>query len=157
MIIIVNGYLMCLEAKETVHHLLIHCQSAYRVWMVIINMFEMEWVMPRIIEDLFLQQCFGCKCVQGKILWKSMLYATLSKLWWEKNNRVFRSQSKEVGEVVESIVWTVSEWVCRRKEFDGVSLDDHNRSCTACLSKVWYAKFGYRACWKSPPNGFSLS
>eukprot|EP00268_Persea_americana_P053131 TRINITY_DN5994_c5_g1_i2.p1 TRINITY_DN5994_c5_g1~~TRINITY_DN5994_c5_g1_i2.p1 ORF type:complete len:134 (-),score=24.75 TRINITY_DN5994_c5_g1_i2:1010-1411(-) len=53
--VIVNGCPMCLKDEETVHHLLIHCQFAYRVWMVVVNMFEMKWVMPRTIADLSIQ------------------------------------------------------------------------------------------------------
>ena len=56
-----------------------------------------------------------------------MLYASLWKLWLERNNGVFRNHSKIVVGVVEFIVWIVSEWVSRRKEFNGVSLDDLNR------------------------------
>ena len=37
------------------HHLLIHFQFAYRVWKDVINMFEMEWVMPR----MFVMELFG--------------------------------------------------------------------------------------------------
>ena len=45
---------MCLEDEETVHHLMIHCHFAHRVWSILLEMFGMEWVMPRIVEDLFL-------------------------------------------------------------------------------------------------------
>lgn len=34
------------------------------------------------------------------------------------------NKSKSVEEIVESVVKTVSEWVCRREEFTGVSLED---------------------------------
>lgn len=53
--VIVNGCPMCLKDEEALHHLSIHCQFACRVWMVIVNMFEMKWVMPRTIAYLFIQ------------------------------------------------------------------------------------------------------
>ena len=82
-------------------------------------MFEVQWVMPQSVDDLFCQWRLGCKFIRGKILLKSVLYATLWKLWMERNNRHFRNRSKSVEEVVESIVWFLSEWVSRKKEFDG--------------------------------------
>ena len=45
---------MCLEDEETVHHLLIHCPFAHRVWSALFEMFGMECVIPRIVEDLFI-------------------------------------------------------------------------------------------------------
>ena len=40
--IIINGCPMCLEDEETVHHLLIHCPFAHRVWSTLFEMFGME-------------------------------------------------------------------------------------------------------------------
>ena len=53
--IIINGCPMCLEDEEMVHHLLIHCPFAHRVWSKLFEMFGMEWVMPRTVEVLFVQ------------------------------------------------------------------------------------------------------
>ena len=66
--IIINGCPMCLEDEETVHHLLIHCPFAHRVWSALFEMFGMEWVMPRTLEDLFVQWHWRCKFIRGKIL-----------------------------------------------------------------------------------------
>ena len=41
---------------------------------------------------------------------------------------MFRNIRKPVDNVIESIVWTVSGWVSKRKKFDGVPLEDLNRS-----------------------------
>ena len=32
------------------------------------------------------------------------------QLWLERNNRVFKNKSNSVMAVVESIIWSVSEW-----------------------------------------------
>lgn len=51
--IIINEFPMCLEDKETVYHLMIHCHFGHRVWSTLLEMFGIEWAMPRIVEDLF--------------------------------------------------------------------------------------------------------
>ena len=98
---------------RSLHHLMIHCDFASKMWSAILKIFEMEWVMPRSVDDLFLHWRWGCKYGRGKILWKFVLYATFWKIWLERNNRVFRKVSKPVEKVIESIVWTVSVWVCK--------------------------------------------
>ena len=46
---------LCLRDEESVHHLMIHCSFAYRVWIVIINLLDVNRVMPKTVEDLFLR------------------------------------------------------------------------------------------------------
>ena len=53
-----------------------------------------------------------------------------ARFGWKKK-KVYGNKSKSVEENVESVVRTVSEWVCRREEFIGVSLEDLNRSWAA--------------------------
>eukprot|EP00268_Persea_americana_P009584 TRINITY_DN13833_c0_g1_i1.p1 TRINITY_DN13833_c0_g1~~TRINITY_DN13833_c0_g1_i1.p1 ORF type:complete len:152 (+),score=17.53 TRINITY_DN13833_c0_g1_i1:3-458(+) len=144
---------MCLKDEEGMRHLLIHCQFAYRVWMAVINMFEMQWVMPRSVADLFIQWRLRCKFFRAWILWQSIFYAPLWKLWLEMNNRVFLNQSKDVKELVDFIFWTISEWVCMRKEFEGVSWVDLNRSWIASMRRSWCAKAKHRVICESPPQG----
>ena len=52
--VIVNGCPLCLRDEKSVNHLLIHCPFAYSVWIVLINLFDVNWVMPKTVEDLFL-------------------------------------------------------------------------------------------------------
>ena len=43
---IVNGCPMCLRDKETVNHLLIHCNFPYNVCVALFARFDMQWVIP---------------------------------------------------------------------------------------------------------------
>lgn len=61
------------------------------------------------------------------------------------------SNPKEV--VVESIVLTVPKWVSKRKEFEGVSLEELNRSWAAILKGGWCAKVLRRVLWMCHPDG----
>eukprot|EP00268_Persea_americana_P013258 TRINITY_DN15784_c0_g2_i1.p1 TRINITY_DN15784_c0_g2~~TRINITY_DN15784_c0_g2_i1.p1 ORF type:complete len:214 (-),score=16.90 TRINITY_DN15784_c0_g2_i1:200-841(-) len=151
--VIVNGCPMCLKDEETVHHLFIHCQFACKVWYFVLQCFDVNWVMPMNVEELFLQWCFGRKGVRGKILWKLVLYATIWKIWLERNRRVFRSISKPVEEIVQSIVWNVSPWACNRKEFGGISLIDLNRSWASVFEGHGHSKVVARVGWICPTPG----
>lgn len=95
----------------------------------------LDWVMPRSVSDLFQQWRVKCSSPQKIILWKLSIFAGVWRLWLERNSRGFRNKKATVEEVADSIVWSVSNWASRDKEFEGVSLHDQNRSCDACTSK----------------------
>jgi hypothetical protein len=46
-IIVINKCCMCKRSKETVDHLLLHCEVAFALWAAIFSHFGMAWVMPR--------------------------------------------------------------------------------------------------------------
>ena len=43
---------MCLYCGETVDHLFLHCEIAYRLWSFVFITFGLSWVIPRLIPDL---------------------------------------------------------------------------------------------------------
>ena len=80
------------------------------------------------------------------------MYAIVWKLWLERNIRVCNNKSKAAEEIFESIVWTMSEWVCKRKEF-GNSLEDLNRSWATLLKGAWHTKTVHKMIWTYPTIG----
>eukprot|EP00268_Persea_americana_P013260 TRINITY_DN15784_c0_g3_i5.p1 TRINITY_DN15784_c0_g3~~TRINITY_DN15784_c0_g3_i5.p1 ORF type:complete len:159 (-),score=20.77 TRINITY_DN15784_c0_g3_i5:268-744(-) len=117
----------------------------------------MKWVMPRTVEDLFLQRHLGIKGVRGRILWKLVLYATVWKIWLERNRRVFRNIIKSAEEIIQSIVWNVSEWACNKKEFGGISLTDLNRSWASVIDRQQRSRVVHRVEWICPPGSLKLN
>ena len=90
---------------------------------------------------------------RGKILWKLFIYATVWKIWLERNRRVLRNVSKSVEEITQSIVWNVSEWASIRKKFGEISVTDFNRSWAAILNGHCHTKVVHIVEWLSPPVG----
>jgi hypothetical protein len=43
---------MCKKSEEPIDHLLIHCKVARKLWSSILNLFGVEWVIPRWVIDL---------------------------------------------------------------------------------------------------------
>lgn len=73
-------------------------------------------------------------------LWRLSLYRRLWKLWLERNNSAFKTKYRTYDEIVQSIVWNVSEWAIRKAEFVGISLEALNKSWAAHLqghSNLW--------------------
>jgi hypothetical protein len=42
----------CARRVESIDHLLIHCEVARDLWSSILNLFGVDWVMPRRVRDL---------------------------------------------------------------------------------------------------------
>ena len=51
-LVFVDWCIMCRHCGETVDHLLLHCEMAYRLWSFVFKTFGLSWVIPRSIPDL---------------------------------------------------------------------------------------------------------
>jgi hypothetical protein len=51
-VVVVEWCCMCKKSGESIDHLLIHCEVARELWSYILNLFGVEWVMPRRVIDL---------------------------------------------------------------------------------------------------------
>jgi hypothetical protein len=51
-VIVINIYCMCKSSKETVDHLLLHCEVASTLWDPMFSRIGLAWVMPRGVVDL---------------------------------------------------------------------------------------------------------
>lgn len=67
---IVNPCPLCLEAEDTVDHILLTCKLAQSIWLCILGLFGYSWVFPSSILGRF----EGCNSFvgssRGKIMWK---------------------------------------------------------------------------------------
>ena len=52
-VIIVSWCCLCKVDGEYVDHLLLHCAYAKELWDLVFAMFEIAWVMPVTVRDLF--------------------------------------------------------------------------------------------------------
>ena len=80
--------IMCRHCGETVDHLLLHCEMAYRLWSFVFITFGLSWVIPRSIPDLL----FGWWNWLGKHLsqiWNLVPLCILWCIWKERNQRTF--------------------------------------------------------------------
>jgi hypothetical protein len=56
-IVVINRCCLCMSDKESVDHLLLHCEVAHVLWHAIFSRFRLHWVMPCRVEDL--NACWG--------------------------------------------------------------------------------------------------
>lgn len=76
---------------------------------------------------------FGC----GVVLWKLIPYVSLWSVWKERNDRVFRSSSMPMEDLVHLVLLRMAKWVSsREEEFDSIKVDGILHNWEASLQCV---------------------
>ena len=87
-LVFVDWCIICCHCGETVDHLLLHCEMAYRLWSFVFITFGLSWVILRSIPDLL----FGWWNWLGKHssqIWNLVSLCILWCIWKERNRRTF--------------------------------------------------------------------
>ena len=88
-VILFSWCCMCKVDRETIDHMFIHCKVVRELWDTVLNLFGMNWVMPRRVVDLL-------TCWQGELgrhrhieIWKAVPHCLMWCLWKERNAHIF--------------------------------------------------------------------
>jgi len=49
---VIDWYSTCKRSEETLNHILLYCEAARELWIMVFQLFGVEWVMPRWVVDL---------------------------------------------------------------------------------------------------------
>lgn len=90
--------------------------------------------MPDKVKDLIDHWNYGFGSYRGRVVWKLMLVATLWSVWLERNRWVFQNERKGIHTVVDLILYEISIWAARCKEFEGYSLAEISLSWNPLFS-----------------------
>ena len=99
--------ILCKRHNESIDHLFLHCDFAFRLWTNILKEFGTEWVIPRSTKDLLTLGQGLSLTKKGKTCWKVAVSATLWAIWLERNKRIF----EETEETIESTWNRIRLWV----------------------------------------------
>jgi hypothetical protein len=107
--VLINRCGMCKRDKETVDHLLIHCEWAQVLWNVFFNRFGLAWTMPRGVVDLL--QCWGSGGQsRSAVVWKMGPHCIMWCLWSERNMRYFDDTKSSREDLLHSFLTTLFTW-----------------------------------------------
>ena len=108
-LVFVDRCIMCRHGEETVDHLLLHCEMAYRLWNFVFRTFGLPWVIPRSILDLL----FGWWNWLGKHLsqiWNLVPLCILWCIWKEWNWRTFEDLNNSGDQMLASFSGSLFDW-----------------------------------------------
>lgn len=107
--------------------------------------------MPSIAKDLIDHWQYGFGSFRGKVIWKLVLVLTLWNVWDQRNRRIFNNE-KKCTMVVNLIIYQVSQWAAKCREFEGYSSADISRSWSS-LFKDGGQKTMLSLSWNPPALG----
>ena len=97
---------MCRHCGESVDHLLLHCEMAYRLWSFVFITFGLSWVVPSSIPDLL----FGWWNWLGKHssqIWNLVPLCIFWCIWKEQNRRTFEDLISSGDQMLASFSGTL--------------------------------------------------
>lgn len=108
--IIVNAYPLCLQAEESVDHLLLNCVMAQGMWLAFLNLFGCQWMLSRRVLYHFLAWSCAVGSKRGTMMWHLSFMAGTWSLWKERNVRCFDGCSSLLQVAVERAKFWVASW-----------------------------------------------
>ena len=70
-----DRYCMCMRNGESMDHFHFYCNVAYTIWIAFFSRFELSWVMPRLVVDLY-----ACWWTTGSALSAAVWMIVLTRL-----------------------------------------------------------------------------
>lgn len=90
-----NWCVLCKKDEETVDHLLIHCEVSYQLWVFCLDIFGMNWIVPRRVIEVV--DSWRCRSRNKEALrvW-TVPHAIFWAVWRECNYRIFNDKEDTV-------------------------------------------------------------
>ena len=105
---------LCASYLETPSHLLIHCHTSWKIWNWWLSLWDLSWVFPFSLKDLFQQWRVNGGDNFFKKVWHASFFVILWSLWKERNARIFTTTSSSLCDLKNLIllrmVWWLKAW-----------------------------------------------
>ncbi|CAN0881830.1 Putative ribonuclease H protein At1g65750 [Linum grandiflorum] len=106
-----NRCVMCYSCSESVDHLLLQCDFSSSVWATVCSRLSIFGPLPFEVRE-FVSTWKDLNCLASfSDAMKVLMHATFWCLWIERNNRIFREQSKTVNQIAVKILISVGRWL----------------------------------------------
>ena len=86
---VVEWCCMCKMNGKSIDHLLLHYEVMRKLWCYILNLFGVEWIMPRQVNDLLNSWGGQVGCSPVKEVWRLAPMCLMWCLWRKRNTRYF--------------------------------------------------------------------
>ncbi len=110
-LIILDWCCICKQSGESVDHLLLHCSLARELWSMVFVLFDVNWVMPCHVFNLW-------ACWQGHlgdqrkmVVWRMVPHCVMWCIWRERNAHHFEDCERSILELKLMFFQTLYEWV----------------------------------------------
>ena len=108
-----DAFIMCLQASETLDHILLGCVLSRQVWIMLLSKLGLTAVGAHGDVDPFLWWAWARRRVHrgSRKGFDSLLMLTCWVLWKERNARTFRNEAKDARELCLEILQEAALWL----------------------------------------------
>jgi hypothetical protein len=97
--------------RESIDHLLLHCEVACDLWSYILVLFGVEWVMPRTVLELLTSLGASIGYGRAKEAWRLAPLCLLWCIWRKRNVRFFEDVETSMVELQKHLLNMLYIWI----------------------------------------------
>lgn len=102
---------LCNEKSESVNHLLLHCNYAWRVWCWWMKLWDVTWASPPSLKaHLQIWSIHGRDPFFKKVWW-AVFFIIIWSIWKERNARIFQQVVCSIEKTCEMILLRLGWWI----------------------------------------------
>lgn len=114
---------LCMENLEDLQHLFFSCGHAENCWFCLFDCFNLSGVFGNVFKNNVLQLLIGPRLnSNSRLIWWNAVKAILTKIWFERNQRVFHDKASPQTIRFEIAQLNASLWCSLSKPFEEFSI-----------------------------------
>ena len=106
-----NRCYLCKNEEETIDHLLLFCEKAKMLWLMIFSLFGVQWVMHYSVRRNLLGWHGSFVGKKREKAWRAALLYLMWTIWKERNRKAFDEVERNDQEIKSIFLYTFVDWV----------------------------------------------
>ena len=105
-----NRCYLCKNEEETTDHLLLFCEKARMLWLLILSLFGVQWVMHSSVRRNLLGWHGSFVGKKREKAWRVALLCLTWTIWKERNRRAFDDVARNDQKIKSIFLYTFVNW-----------------------------------------------
>ncbi|RVX12696.1 putative ribonuclease H protein [Vitis vinifera] len=105
-----NRCYLCKNEEETIDHLLLFCEKAKMLWLMIFSLFGVQWVMHYSVRRNLLGWHGSFVGKKREKAWRAALLYLMWTIWKERNRKAFDEVERNDQEIKSIFLYTFVNW-----------------------------------------------
>ncbi|RVW42464.1 putative ribonuclease H protein [Vitis vinifera] len=106
-----NRCFLCKQEEETTDHLLLFCEKARMLWLLIFSLFGVQWVMHSSVKRNLLGWHGSFVGKKREKAWRAAPLCLMWTIWKERNRRAFNDIERNDQDIKSIFLYTFVNWV----------------------------------------------
>ena len=100
-----NRCYLCQRNEESIDYILLHCEKARTLWVLLFSLFGVQWVLPTTVKDMLLGWNGTFVGKKRKGVWKASPLCLFWTVWKRRNKVAFEEIELSIQRLKSSFVY----------------------------------------------------